>query len=131
LFDLTLLNNLRAEWEMLRNRWRQVHSTRSDNPLPYASFKKTRWILAWSKRISQVFEDVCHIVQYNHAHAVLVCLYGNICQLSTRTLLHHHPVASISRDRRLEISYLRFSACYEDRNTTIRFRNKRSTSSKR
>jgi hypothetical protein len=24
-----------------------------------------------------------------------------------------------------EISYLRFSACYEDRNTTIRFRNKR------
>ena len=25
----------------------------------------------------------------------------------------------------LEILYLRFSACYEDRNTTIRFRNKR------
>jgi hypothetical protein len=46
------------------------------------------------------------------------------------TLSHHSPGASILRDRRLEISYLRFGAFYEDRNTTIPFRNKRSTSSK-
>jgi hypothetical protein len=38
---------------------------------------------------------------------------------------------SSSRGWRLEISYLRFSTCYEDRNTTIRFRNKRSTNSER
>jgi hypothetical protein len=39
--------------------------------------------------------------------------------------LHHNPVVSMLRDRWREISYLRFCACYEDRNATIRFRNKR------
>ena len=56
-------------------------------------------------------------------YSTYICCFA-FCEFDF-TPLHRGPVSSIASDRRGEISYLWFSARYENRNTTIRFRNKR------